>query len=400
MENKQNNTNKYKRIKSSTFTRNKLLNTNNSAKYSYYLSKLNSTKESFFNNKTFKNEKLFSLLDINDKLTNYKSNSLPFQYIRICPEKFATFYKKLNSFSKDKNILKDKNISFSKELNKSMTNRNMSYISPKNKTNNINIPKSEMKYSKIYIKNEQMDYRKINTKTPLFSPNKKVERKRQDIYMPKGYEKYEELVKNNILFFKRLKANTKFPSFNSKEVKLRHYNSDIFCYKTPKPSTQIIYDNSNNKKRNNNSNNNIRFNKEVNICQSDEQFLFKNRNQKNYHTSKESNSYWESPILKNTINTCSSKKYNILIPSIKSENITRDEVYKKFNELNIKYFNRQGIIAKYLNLTNKNSNNSIKEYIKSYKENPNCFRREKEYCSFFGDLYSNYKNLCSPPFRK
>ena len=389
------------RAKSSLFSRN--INKTNStfSNYSNYLNNFNSVNNNFFKHKIYKKDKLFSLLDINDKITNYKTNSLPFQYIRLKPEQIYSLYKTKinndrsslqNTTIRDKSSLFEKTFTQDKDPNKTAYSQKL--------MNDIIIPS---KNATIEIQKSKLEEQKDNRpKTTTISSAKKTKKRIKDRLLPKGYEKYEEMVKDNKLFLKSLNEtskNSKVP----KIINLKNGNSDIFNFKTPTIEKKISYDSLQSLMVKNNLYKSNVFNlksKDIDITKFGEKYLFFNKKKGNFYTSKESNSYWEPSILKNTICTCSSKGYNILVPSLKNRNLSREEIYKNFKDKNIKYFNRQGIIAKYLNITNKNANNSISDYIKSYKQNPFCFRREKEYCCSYEDLYYYYKNLCNRPFMK
>ena len=115
-----------------------------------------------------------------------------------------------------------------------------------------------------------------------------------------------------------------------------------------------------------------------------------------------SNSEWKSISNKQTINTCSSQKYNILTPHRKNNNLTKDDVYKLLEDKNTKQnpLHKQQIISKYIDFSKNISSNIGPQYMKIYNANPNCFKKIPEHCCSFGDLYLEYKNLCDEPFHK
>ena len=58
------------------------------------------------------------------------------------------------------------------------------------------------------------------------------------------------------------------------------------------------------------------------------------------------------------------------------------------------------ILGDFLNQTRNFANKENKEYLKFYNTNKNCFRKTKNICTSFGNLYGQYKPLCDFPFKK
>ena len=193
-----------------------------------YVLNYNPKKESFITN----NPKLFSLIDINEKITNSKGTSLPNQYKRLTNEeinkKFTVTYKiGWNYCKKLMNKIKEKELKYlkkdsnkeEKKNNEEMIFNNNRLFSEREKLNrpslNINIhnsnnQKAKYKKKKFPIRNlserklKVLKENKINSEFNNFNNPNLNEKKqknydikiRTDFYLPKNYSNYELLVKN------------------------------------------------------------------------------------------------------------------------------------------------------------------------------------------------------------
>ena len=391
------------------------------------------------------NKSSFSLLDVNDKVTNDKGPSLPIQFKRLSSNEIKELfnydlfenYKKATKlkYSSMKNILLDrmktpnttkhqkekkniikekkifrtenqkenyeknerkflhKNKSFSGEEIKKLTKKRVFFQRPQTCTSNRN----RINFQKFGLKTEE---RKVCEKTII----------KRDLWKPLNYEIYEEMVKNKKIFIGKMQENPFFkrlPQCSIKEIKEKTRNTDIFNLKQTVPekfelekqrreSRQELY--------------NVYFdsdifnikNNEVSIKKIGEKYLFNNPKNIKYTSSRESKSDWMNNLTKDTLNNCSSKPYNILTPNIKNRNLSKDDIYKLLDDKNILInpLHKQKSISKYIDLANNSSSNFGQEYLKFFKSNPNCFKKIPEHCGTYGDLYLQYKNLVDEPFYK
>ena len=394
----------------------------------------------------FDNKSSFSLIDINDKVTIDKGPSLPIQFKRLSSKEIKALfnmkildnYKKIKKlkYSSMKNILLDK-------MNKPNTTKhqdnNKIYLRNKQKLENANKSEigknTERKMSRKNSIFSEDDIKDINNRKELFNKRpqtcranmirinfkkmeeKKEERKekeksyiKRDIWKPLYYEAYEEMVKNKKIYIKKMQENPFFkrlPQCSIKEIKEKTHNSDIFFLKQKEVEK---FDLEMQKRDKKGEKYNLYYdsdifnikNNDVNLEKIGEKYLFNNPNNIKYTTAIESKSDWKNSINNITINTCSSKPYNILTPQRKNSFLIRSDIYKlldgKKHSQN-PLFKQKGL-SKYLDVANNSSCNFGEEYLKFYKANPNCFKKIKETCCCFGDLYLRYKNICDEPFHK
>ena len=361
-------------------------------------------------------KKLFSLIDINHKITNSKGTTLPIQYKRLTPEEINNYFHndKLVGWSYDKPLInkykkrikeaitslnskkifdkKDlpnigykvdnnsniKNVSHEQSKKKESTSKS-EIIENKNilNQNNRNSKKTlNSSYSNvdgnIYIKKREINHNILSAIQPrnrnqsqenknqiLFSPTK-----RNDSWMPKNYKNYELLVKNPNLLFLKLKEDSlkrKIPFDTSKEISKKMYDSDVFFAKNktkinevfPKKNNSTIYTNSD-----------IFCIKKdtVSLSKCGETYLFKSFSKNKYTPVNESNSKWEpSSNLPNLMNY-TSKEFNIISPDKKTNSKTRPKIIEeskiRFKNNNIIDENNKNL---FFNPTNKQK--GISEFI-------------------------------------
>lgn len=387
------------------------------------------------------NKKLFSLIDLNEKVTNSKGPSLPIQFKRLTSEEINDMFngnltqayetvKNLKYSSMKDNILgkiripkavKKESYVFNKE---SKTLNNNDFYDRvdndmKDKMLKIKRPNSTIYSYKLHSKNLLKKKEKNsniniseNEKTDI-NDEKKVNTK-NDIWMPANYKDFEQIVKDRKLFKKKMKENPFFnrlPSCTLKEIQSKSYKSDIFFFKPP-PNADVKSNSFRSFMKNFKSqkpkasfyNNSDIFNlknDEVNLKKVGEKYLFYAPQKMKYTASRESNSEWKSQIMEKSMNNCSSKKYNILTPNRKNSNLSKEEFYKTLNEAKDNRNNpisKPRSISKFIDLANHSSSNFGKDYMNCYNANPDCFKKVPEFCSSFGDLYLQYKNLCDRPF--
>jgi len=450
------------------------LNNNNNNNFSINQSpKLFSGKMRYI----FEDKKLFSLIDLNEKITNSKGPSLPIQFKRLTSEEIHNLFngsktdryekfkklkytsikdtllgriimpkgnnkeankvdakkepdKKVEKKSNDINNIDKGNIleeNKNKEKNKTLDNINNNNM--KEETNiakkiedNKNIKKEEKKEDK---DKEKEIIKRPNTS--IYSYKKKINTENEkadtikekkinnnnDIWMPSNYKDYEETVKDRKVFFQKMKENpffSRLPTCTLKEIQAKAHNTDIFFVKPPKLNSKFNYfknymNNIKNQKSNcyyNSDIFNIK-NDELSIRKIGEKYLFQIPQNVKYTSSRESHSEWKSDINGNSINNCSSKEYNILIPNRRNYNLTKEKAYKTLDKLNYNKNNpisKQRTVSKFIDLANNIKSNFGKDYMNCYQANQDCFKKVAEHCSSYGDLFLEYKNLCDRPFYK
>ena len=381
------------------------------------------------------NRNNFSLLDINDKVTNSRGTSLPIQYKRLTSkevkelfnieklENYKKFQKmKYNSMknifleknkiankTKHQNIINKKN--FEKNYETDIINNKTDICDNINNNTNYSCIKNEIKKIKkdnIIISKRPQTSKANNRKKIIFEEEKKNNEKTykiKDIWKPLNYEEYEEMVNDKKKLIKKMQKNpffTRLPQCSIKEIKGKVNHSDIFfLQKNNKENIDLEHNNNYIKKKNYN----IYFNSdifnikndEINIKKIGEKYLFNNQNNIKYTSSKESQSSWQNNIYKDPINNFSSKNYNILSPNRKNNFLNKDDIYKSLKK---KPLNKQKGLGNYMDSANNNSSHFGQEYSKCYKSNPNCFKKVTEICANFGDLFLHYKNMCDQPFHK
>ncbi len=414
-------------------------NTNNNSSKNFRILSGNSYSTKF-------RPKLFSLLDINDKITNSRGTSVPMQFKRLNAEemqrqfgfslrqdqnyKLALIKNFLNNMhpSKYKDKTNKKVIEEKKKVenNKEDKNqvKNSSSLAIKIENNN-NLP--ETKEQAECNNNEKKDIvNKIDNKKQIISykksennQNKLKIKNRNDYWLPKGYPKYELLVNNPKLLIKQIKNDPfagKLPDYSLKVIKQKSYDSDIFFCK---PATKK--ESSYNKKiiQHNHQNSDIfNLNNDVNnLLKISETYLFKTKPKEYYYLTRESNSKWSPKSSIPTLVNCPSIEYNILNPGKRNFALTKDKVMteietkklkiieeKKMNKKlseSVNYMNpiyRQKGLGEFIDITRNGGNNTGKDFINCYNKNPRCFCKNNETCSTFYNSYVFYKDICNKPF--
>ena len=411
------------------------------------------------------NKKLFSLIDLNEKITNSKSPSLPIQFKRLTSEQINQLFeekqfneykkrKKLKYISLKKNFLNKNKIKRKKDIkndinintnNHDLNDENEKIIKSENNVldcnenykcvkseNNVNYDKNytENNIQKFISQTEQSIEIKKNKKDEILKrpntsripnltknlynnfENNKNNNIKNDIWMPTNYKYFEQIVRDRKLFMEKMKQNPFFnrlPSCTLKDIQSKVHNTDIFFTNPPKQQSQFnsyMHYKSNIKNTNNTHYLSDIFNTkndEINTQKIGEKFLFNHNENIKYTSSRESKSEWEGKVDKKSINNCSSKEYNILIPNLKNGNLMKEKVYKTLDNTNNNTNNpihKHKTVSKYIDLANNSSSNPGRDYIYCYNSNNHCFKKIHEHCSSYGDLYLQYKNICDRPFYK
>ena len=354
---------------------------------SYNSPKLFKTVNILSRNKNKETSKLFSLLDINDKITNSRGTSLPSQYLRLTDEenqrlfgfsyRISDKYDKKDFQPKSRNKSKEninlteslkntenkrkikrcksdigdqlkmtKNNFFNKYIKENENKENLIYNNDKIQENKIDISDSNKEFEIYNLKKNPIKLTKaFSAKTPNAilkhnnqkenennkenkSERKKIsENNKKDRWFPKGLATHELLIKHPKLFAKKLKIEYSVKNnFSTKKILENQYKSDIFFFKPPTEKEISFKSIKSNRNFQNSDIFNIK-NDTQSVSKSGETYLFKNNAKIKYNASRESNSYWN--IAKNDIPTLfnsSSKEYNILNPDGKGISLGKEKI--------------------------------------------------------------------------
>lgn len=328
-------------------------------------------------NKTLK---LFSLLDINDKITNSKGTSIPAQY-----ERYSDNDSHHNRYGFTQRI-KQRSESNKKEAIKKMVRSNSDI------GENIQIYSSKKNSIKL-------------TKELAIKKNKAEVKK--DSQFPKGFDSYELLIKNHKLYKEKIKLlnSLEKKALSPKQMKLNEIKSDIFFFKPPSekesPHKYIL--------RNNDYCISDIFNTKndsKNLSKSGETYLFRNDNRIKYNTLSESNSLWKLADNKMPgLTNYSSKEYNIINPERKGITFTKEKILNECENKkdNVGYMNpifKKKGLTEFIELTRNGAINRLKNYVITYNKNPKCFYKNNNMCTSLYNIHSQYNNICEKPFSK
>ena len=380
-------------------------------------------------------EKLFSLLDINDKITDSRGTSLPIQFKRLTEEEnkrqFGFLYREEQNYNLAliKNFLNNMNMSKYqiKKENKEEKEVKKNKEDKKNKTKEKKLEIKIEQSNKEKATNKNKNEIKTNELNSKIKKNKPEEGKtkikiknRNDLWLPKGYPEYELLVENPKLLKQYLKNNffaNNIPEYSLSDVRRKSKESDIF-FKKPITFKESLY---NKKIKNNNYNSSDIFNLKYNIenlAKCSEKYLFKEKPKDNYYITRESESKWSPKIPFLGFMNSPSTEYNILNPSkknyigftrdkiiteverCKNKNIEEKKLDKKISK-SVNYMNpiyRQKGIGEFIDITRNGGNNVGKDFLGYYSKNNKCFMKHNEVCADFYDSYIFYKDICEKPF--
>ena len=329
-----------------------------------------------------------TFLDSNKYNNNFiaKGTNLPKQLKRLTNDELINIIgymnKKAGNMNRNqkkilKNFLGDKYYKIRTDINKENKKSNTIsnyYINQKNKTKILKLEINESNNIKNKTKNNN-----------IFN-----QRKEKDKFLPKGYLQYEQYLLNNNMNKEKI--------FNTKELKQKSFESDIFFFrpKTGKEAKKTV-----NKERARNYN--IKLGSDIfnskndfnNLMKSSELYLFK-KNTIPFST--ESKSFWASKISTQTYMNYPSVEYNILNPNKKSNTKTKEIIYKESldkNEMNPIY--KQKSISTFYDIT-KVGMNKNKTYEKFYEENNKIFYKNNNICTSHYDNYKNYQSIIQKPF--
>ena len=311
-------------------------------------------------------KKLFSLLDIDYKVTNARGTSLPFQYKRYS--------------QKDSNSL----------FNHTMTVNKSQMKSPLTIVTENAYRRSCSKSAKKTVKTEPSRFN-----FPYSKPDK---------WKPKHFKKYEDLLHNPELITQessnnKWASNLKMPSIN--DIREKSNSSDIFFTKantidTCSISTQTKYPNQMESDIFNIKNN------ATSQSKSGETFLYKPKKMESYTSSRESSSAWHSKNSMPTLLNHTSVKWNLLNPTYKSNARTKEQIVSECTKLNKSYNPnyRQKGLCEFIDLSRVGAPNPNKPYLECFAKTRECFRKRSDVCATYDDLHHMYKDLCDKPFIK
>ena len=409
-------------------------------------------------------KKLFSLIDINEKITNSKGTSLPKQFKRLSQKEINKHfgmdksvgwsYNKLliNKFMKriqtTKVLINTKDIMTKNDLPKienkidnkktpieristprTPINNERKIMMPNienQNNNNLNSNIIEFKENNSLndnnINNIEKKETKINNNENLKTPENlkklyiNISKKRNDRWMPKNYQNYELLVKNPNLIYHKLKDDSmkrKIPIFSCKEIKKKMNETDVFFIKNQRNPNNFFPQKQYTSSVYNDSDIFCMKNDVSNLSKCGETYLFKSNSNKKYTSVNESNSRWQPcSNIPNLINY-TSIEFNILCPNKKYFNKTKKEILeecenriknnKSYKENKNICFNpsyKQKGLAEFIDITQNGSGNPGKEFVKCFKDNPFCFQKNSDVCATYGDIHVDYKSTCTRPFMK
>ena len=414
-----------------------------------------SNKDNIYNKKSrnlYNHNKLFSLLDIDEKITNSRGTSLPFQYNRLTPNEINStfgvtyttgwnydknFMKKiLENTEKQKNELKMKRIKIIKSnsyqnindinyniLNKNNNNynnkkteqketqiltENNKQLNENEKNNNSNLNKEKnlknsntINHFSISLKNNENLLKKTIYKSTDNINSQKSNRK--DRWLPKGFNNYEFLVKNPHLLKLNINTNNvfagKLPLLNLKEIQYKSTHSDIFFQEPPSKNESDYIKKVINIRDFQNSDIFFQKNDLTSICKSGETYLFKPKKISIFNSSIESHSTWKphNPK-KGLINHCSTE-YN-LVNGTKNFAQTKNDIMIDSNKLKINPIYKQKGLNEFTDLTRVSAPNISKPYNEAFKKDKDTFKKRTDICGNYFDIHGTYRDLCDRPFYK
>ena len=367
-------------------------------------------------------KKLYSLSDINEKITNSKGPNLRKQHIRLTDNELNKFFgnNKLIGWNHDKLFIRNY-FKMLKVPQSAFNSKNKKIEYTKNKDNKSESSKNN---EQLNSNNQNIDSTKKNErKRQNLQKEIKLQRiipatKRNDIWMPKNFKNYDLLVKNPLLIETKITQESllkRIPSYSYQEIRKKMNSTDIFFAKDKKAEK-----NTNRRVKSSyifgESDIFCRKNDKVNLSKSGEKYLFNTNLLNKYTSSNESNSRWQPGINYPNLINHPSKNFNILSPNIRNNqyNKTKQTIFEECKNINknkndeayqkkLLFFNpthKQKGIGEFIDITKNGSSNPGKDFISKYKENPQCCLRSSEVCANFGDVYYNYKNVSARPFTK
>lgn len=313
-------------------------------------------------------KKLFSLLDIDYKVTNARGTSLPFQYKRYSQ----------------------------KDLN-SMFNQTMT----------VNTNQRKTPLTIVTEKDYKRESSKSAKKTVKTEPSRFIRNfpySKNDKWKPQYFKKYEYLLHNPELITEesannKWASNLKMPSIN--DIREKSNSSDIFFTKANTIDASSIRNHTPYPNQMESDIFNIK-NNTTSQSKSGETYLYKPQKIESYTSSRESSSAWHSKSSMPTLLNHTSVKWSLLNPTYKSNSRTKEQIVSECSKLNKSYNPnyRQKGLCEFIDLSRVGAPNPNKPYLECLSKTRECFRKRSDICATFDDLHHEYKDLCNRPFVK
>ena len=354
-------------------------------------------------NKYIKNN-LFSLNDINDKVTNKRGTDFPDSFKRYN-------YNELKKIITSSNENKIKNKEKIEENKQNNNNNNKDYKRP-NSAKNLNKKKLKINIENNNTKENNKNNENNNNNNNkdikiIYNTNKKAEEllikyminKKNDKFLPKNYNYYNTCLNNPILYNEMkneqiLKIAPKYKILNYNNIKNKINYSDIFFVKKENNINNKTFNNTNNKYLQSNIfNTNSLTN--YDIEKSSEKYLFNKTNLQKYSKISDSKSdfvpYKINNVNQINSNNLTNEKYNIIAPNIKN--------YLDICKNDVKSNKKIKGLSEFYDKTRKTNCNINEDYQKAFENNKFTFRKVHQMCGDYIESYNISKSLVNHPFK-
>ncbi len=353
-------------------------------------------------NKYIKNN-LFSLNDINDKVTNKRGTDFPDSFKRYNYNEL----KKIITSSNENKIKNEEKIEENKQNN---NNNNKDYKRP-NSAKNLNKKKLKINIENNNTKENNKNNENNNNKNKdikiIYNTNKKAEEllikyminKKNDKFLPKNYNYYNTCLNNPILYNEMkneqiLKIAPKYKILNYNNIKNKINYSDIFFVKKENNINNKTFNNTNNKYLQSNIFNTKNLTN-YDIEKSSEKYLFNKTNLQKYSKISDSKSdfvpYKINNVNQINSNNLTNEKYNIIAPNIKN--------YLDICKNDVKSNKKIKGLSEFYDKTRKTNCNINEDYQKAFENNKFTFRKVHQMCGDYIESYNISKSLVNHPFK-
>ena len=353
-------------------------------------------------NKYIKNN-LFSLNDINDKVTNKRGTDFPDSFKRYNYNEL----KKIITSSNENKIKNEEKIEENKQNN---NNNNKDYKRP-NSAKNLNKKKLKINIENNNTKENNKNNENNNNNNKdikiIYNTNKKAEEllikyminKKNDKFLPKNYNYYNTCLNNPILYNEMkneqiLKIAPKYKILNYNNIKNKINYSDIFFVKKENNINNKTFNNTNNKYLQSNIFNTKNLTN-YDIEKSSEKYLFNKTNLQKYSKISDSKSdfvpYKINNVNQINSNNLTNEKYNIIAPNIKN--------YLDICKNDVKSNKKIKGLSEFYDKTRKTNCNINEDYQKAFENNKFTFRKVHQMCGDYIESYNVSKSLVNHPFK-
>ena len=353
-------------------------------------------------NKYIKNN-LFSLNDINDKVTNKRGTDFPDSFKRYNYNEL----KKIITSSTENKIKNEEKIEENKQNN---NNNNKDYKRP-NSAKNLNKKKLKINIENNNTKENNKNNENNNNNNKdikiIYNTNKKAEEllikyminKKNDKFLPKNYNYYNTCLNNPILYNEMkneqiLKIAPKYKILNYNNIKNKINYSDIFFVKKENNINNKTFNNTNNKYLQSNIFNTKNLTN-YDIEKSSEKYLFNKTNLQKYSKISDSKSdfvpYKINNVNQINSNNLTNEKYNIIAPNIKN--------YLDICKNDVKSNKKIKGLSEFYDKTRKTNCNINEDYQKAFENNKFTFRKVHQMCGDYIESYNVSKSLVNHPFK-